>query len=759
MAITNKFSDQIFEANIVDINYDAGTCTISPGNSNQDSNITNVPLPHTAGNSNAGIFRGLSVGSRVLAVHTSGNSRDLTLIAAVIPNQKLNPSNYKKDALLNLPNGTTSYPRITEGDLVIKGERGARIKLNSYGDLQFTTVNGGGLWVKRNQNRTSSTLAVEDYFEYTGGSRVISGPVRRMSSDKRNHRPKPNIVEVPLGADPEYAIRTVPYGFFTSSIPSKRTYDRRTRNPELAEHRTVFYEFLSDNYFTGFDQEVARAAGDIGLLDLTGKARHREQGNTLYLSEAELIEIIAGNLLDINGTLLDINFLPLIYSENNRVPKKDLEISYDRARRISRRGVGYHFQLTTNTRTTDSCQSSKNFVFDIDKEGLLKINIPASTDTGNIPFASNANYAGKDDGVEVTVLNPSITEPVPVTLRDENGEIVFPDKRAQNLTSRKTGIKYSSGGESGYFPSVNSNGQSSESRVNPTKYHNMYAAAERLIANTIKVISIPKSFGTEGVLSNSKPFEVAIPANYNTEEESVGLPNYMSVVAVEPQAPAIYHGGGGEDGGMVIAGKFYSEANNPNYSNQFSSTIKNDEVSIDIGEDGQAKPVGGKSVHANMEGSVEVSVGSDNHDKKSILLDTAGSIISWLGRDKNNRSLVVQTDGEVLFNIGGTYPGTDSQDREMTVGRFELRVNVTDKKFVATSFEAGENPGAQSDYIISISEEGLVIAGMKTGKPMIIRNDGAVLIESTENIMLKGSQVQAINSKGLINNLITPSRD
>lgn len=240
----------------------------------------------------------------------------------------------------------------------------------------------------------------------------------------------------------------------------------------------VINEFSTDYMFTGFDDEVLRATNDLGIYDNSETfARNREQGNTLHLAEHELIEVIGGNVADINGNILDINYRSISYGDADRVPSGQLNIDYDRARRISRRGIGYHMQLTTNTRGNDPSESKSNFVFDIDKEGLLKINIPASSDTGNIPFVSNANFIGEGDTVLVDFLNKSTLEPVPVTLRDENGEIVYPDKNAQAITHRMTGVRYSTGQEAPYFP-VEDSAVVGEVRVNTTKYHNMYAAAE-----------------------------------------------------------------------------------------------------------------------------------------------------------------------------------------------------------------------------------------------------------------------------------------
>jgi hypothetical protein len=88
----------------------------------------------------------------------------------------------------------------------------------------------------------------------------------------------------------------------------------------------------------------------------------------------------------------------------------------------------------------------------------------------------------------------------------------------------------------------------------------------------------------------------------------------------------------------------------------------------------------------------------------------------------------------------------------MNTGRFDLRVNVTDKGFYDSDGnrkkdQAGhtDDKPNSSDYIISISEHGLVIAGMKSGAPMIIRNDGPLVLESaSDKVTIKGMSVETV---------------
>ena len=74
--IYTEFPEFIYEALITQVDYESGTCTLSPLSPDLNDLIRNVPLPHHLGASNSGIFHGLEIGSRVVAVQTAGNGRD-----------------------------------------------------------------------------------------------------------------------------------------------------------------------------------------------------------------------------------------------------------------------------------------------------------------------------------------------------------------------------------------------------------------------------------------------------------------------------------------------------------------------------------------------------------------------------------------------------------------------------------------------------------------------------------------------------------
>lgn len=738
-----KFLRSIFEAIVVDVAYEKGTCTLSPLNAHDGFNVSDVPIPYYAGSTSSGIFLGFSRGTRVIAAETFSRGRESVVILSQVPKVNLFSSLFDKSNPDDAPIGNSAYPDMAENRIIIKGEFDNEFRFLENGDAALKLADAGIYWLTDNAKLTTTNIS-ENNFSYSKSGRVISGSIRRMPMTQRKIFPRPSLMEYSLYSEPNYARYTDAIGFFTGDKALQYSILGKIRNPELSEFRMVINEFSTDSMFTGFDDEVLRMNRDKKLFEKSDTLeRNRETGNILHLAEHELVEVVGGNLIDFNGFPLDINYNALAYGDDsNKTPSsKNIKTDMEQAKRISRRGVGLHVQLSTNTSSSDESNSSKNFVFDVDKEGVLKVNVPASSDTGNIPFVSKTNYIKDDNYTETVFANESVEEQIPALLRDSNGDVVFPRIGDPNLTTRSTGVRFDISGKNPYFgvPGV---GVNNTVRVNSTKHHNMYATAERLIANMIDRVNIPSYFmdpsGEPTELPQGKPFEVPYSKELLDPKSTVtGLPVSMSTVVVFPKNPAIDPGGD-----TVVAGNVFDDDNLPigkPFSNKF--TVTGDTVSIDSNN----KKVGGKSSNLNFEGSIELSVGKDNYDQKSILLDTAGALVSWFGKDKNNRSVVMQTDGDALLNIGGSYT-----NNVFNKGRFELRVNVTDKGFVASEYDSEEsNPKADSDFVISISENGIVIAGMKGDVPMVLRNSGKILIESTESdVILKGNSVKTVEPDG-----------
>ena len=726
-----------FFAIVEEVNVEKGELLVRAGAKETDTFTVLAPALTGMGGGESGVYSpSITPGSTVLCQNAYSTSREDVFVIGVMPTEFLKSDDMEVE---DRPSGSSKYPTGTmeEGDVRIVGQDGGELFIKNN-KVEISNTAGSGFGLIRKGEESSHYISAESHYHFSDGGNVRSGAIKRVHPNVRPLRPQQNSTNN-VGNDMGYLDSSEDRGLFAGNISSKTSGLDMPRNPRMAENRRVSYEFVYSDAFLGFDVEEKQISSDkpvVADADAMKKiSRVTELGNSLYLAPHELIEVIEGNVVDIYGNSYDINYGTVLFGgKNATVPQSNTKVKMEESRRASRRGIGYHFQLSTNSRSTDGVQSNSNFLYDIDKEGVLKVNIPKSTNSGNIPFVSSTNFLNNQGSTTTEAVNKSVKEPIPVTLRSSTGKRVYPEMGVVRDAQRHTGVRFSNSDE--YFP-----GGEGTVRVNTTKHHNMYAAAERLIANAINDIVIPFTNNECGFVYGNIHTDGAF------ERSHVGIdldgkdkgPLHMGYVFVEPGAPAIDPGGGPN---IVVAGlrrtapadKKGNPINLP-FSNSF--TISDDlSMSVVDGSGEKRLPSGGRSLNANLEGSLELSIGKDNHDQKSFVLDTAGSLVSWFGKDRNGRSVVMQTDGSMLVNVGGSY---DSQG-VMNKGEFVLRVNVVDKGTVDDD-QSKKTFNHESDFTITISDAGMVIAGMKSGAPMIIRNNHDIMIESSTKILMAAPQI------------------
>ena len=761
------------EATVTNVDPVRLTCDLIYGDPNLGERSTNVPLPNLIGAGNSGLIVNLMENTRVIAAYLHDTSREIVVIIAVLPSISQKTENYN-DILSMVADrvpGSFAYPKTLDtGDVQLSAHSGARLLLKKKNSIHLTTRNGNGIFVMPEMFGGNSIYSLaHNHLQEGSGGRLSWGRVKRNFENIGASSMHDFFTDIYRGGK----LRDV--GFWSADrvgqIISSNTIKR---NVPLSEYKLIINEFSNDFGFSGFDDEkIKRIDGDFAAKRQPTSLRHRESTNSLALSEAELIEIIGGNLVDINGLVFDLNYNPI--TSSIKFPTIDSDLKYEESVKKSRRGIGYHFKLSTNVNSKDESRLVKDFVFDVDKEGVLKVNIPKSTTTGNIPYVADVNFKPEAQQrlVSIAPANPTKQEKIPVHLRDRNGE---PVGVKPSLLNRDTGIRFINQSNDAYFPSGRSSGDKTV-RLNTTKHHNIYAAAERLIANYITEINIPSTFardkelnilgknigkipdisGDKDKYSRHSAFEVMYSpdgaADADDEDNKTDPKNLLySTVGVTSRSPAISTGGD-----TFVAGINYTADSSAQQviSNYFKAEKTDDGIGLVLDKPFENVVThGGVSANVNMEGSLELSIGADNVDNKSMILDTAGSLIMWLGKDKNNRSMIFQSDGDVLVNVGGSYSSGANPNSEPTFnpGRFDLRVNVVDKGFYDSpgsrsmiGSRVSDDQGYSSDYLISISDKGLVISGMKAGAPMVVRNDGQIMIESaSDKIILKGESVEIV---------------
>lgn len=249
-----------------------------------------------------------------------------------------------------------------------------------------------------------------------------------------------------------------------------------------------------------------------------------------------------------------------------------------------------------------------------------------------------------------------------------------------NISLSASGISAPTGGDAG------------------TAFHDMTIAADRLIKRTIRAINpITEHSNTTQILSDTDTPSIEFLITDTTT--STTIPSYTTTLSVQPGPSAI------------------------------SPTI-------------DSQHIGGRSGLINFEGSLEMSLGKDEIDNKSLMLDTAGSFIGWLGMDNKKRSAVVNTDGEVILNIGD-YVSDMSGKMIFNQGSLTIRVNLVDIQSPDVGDLETETTAdiENSDHIIHLSPKGIVISS-GNGTPVVIRSSGDLNLEAAGSIDMKAREIR-----------------
>ena len=195
-----------------------------------------------------------------------------------------------------------------------------------------------------------------------------------------------------------------------SRIKSNVTDKEAIRNPPFNEEREVTYEFAESS---GVDadsiekrKQMLHAFEDTNAITISrsSSSRRNRKYDTLSLSLVspnQLMERAKGTLIDIYGNVLDLNRQAIPVGSEQLAGLDGTEKSFDIVRALHRKGVAHHFELNARKDPKEDVSESgigkeygatsgsykrerSRLFFDIDKEGQFKINIPASSEVGNV---------------------------------------------------------------------------------------------------------------------------------------------------------------------------------------------------------------------------------------------------------------------------------------------------------------------------------------------------------------------------------------
>lgn len=400
-----------------------------------------------------------------------------------------------------------------------------------------------------------------------------------------------------------------------------------TKNPPLVEHRETIYEF---QYRSSVDDDGSEAnkytTTSQGQSTFSSQNRRKSRADTMSLSLDSpnyLMEQVKGTVVDVYGNILDINRLPLpiglsadtTLRASGTVATTNAKQSYMNIRALERKSIAYHFEvnarkdpnplnqgsaLSINDDNANAKGQRSRFYFDVDKEGQFKFNVPASSESGNIPLLirpeNYSSFATTDGGNKNQTWFVESGQPI--------SQDIFVDSFAAPQTK----------------PSTASSG-----------YDTVFAHGSIQLVDG----STNKDAGPPDRISQFVKKSV-----YNIRH-GTAYHDVLQTCSLQQNNQSIQQYPLGEPADPSFL----------NYINGLQNMT--DVVSKTIKVSGKGANAGGRSGSINLDGSLEMNIGANSVDRQSLWLDTAGGMVANIGRDRNQRSAIMNLDGDLIMQIGG----------------------------------------------------------------------------------------------------------
>jgi hypothetical protein len=574
---------------------------------------------------------------------------------------------------------STSYfprPEAEPGEVVIKGGRTTYSKYSLDGEIldRFGKTSS----ISLSPSDAIGTYADGAYTSYTSGYSV-NGVVRReavaqlsLRSGDRLASPGFDDFLDQVGRDP------------TLSIVKLTEEGSGRRNPPFVEQRNVVYEFSRDFAAADPAKEELLYAGTSPRASFSDIKTERQGSRTDAfglgpLQYNLLSESLIGTAVDIYGNILDLN--------RNVIPAEEMQPNDETNRvkaqyRALRRSLKLHMELNSRKDAGSASKDSTEGPFpnspeiiadhsrwsvDVDGEGQTKINIPASSPTGNIPV--HARY-----------LTSSY-------LIESNDNLSITDYAIRNSGST-------------------SNDRNQETELGPKRdiLHLNYSSVSQENGLPIQGSYAPQSLNVRRGASGQRDFRWTMPYHDPGFRDILSLPTTIGVSS------------------QWYLDGYASRSPRVTYRDIFKSDVLS---ATSLSNAGDGANAGGRSLSINADGSLELSVGLDQADGKSIVLDTAGSLIGRLGKDRLNNSVMLAGDGNATLVFGASGKTTDN--RKTQPSNFKIFVH-------SDSGPASIEVINGNIYIRSAPEKNLVFEAAKN----VIINAGDTVLINGERMGLFG---------------------
>lgn len=503
-------------------------------------------------------------------------------------------------------------PTLQQGQLLIQATPLAKISLDVFDNI-YMGSDADRLHINLDQHYISSNI--DNVFSFSQADRHVVGVVKRDTVINTNFDQNSKLENDDY--DPFYTVIGLDPTATTTSVAVGSN-----KNPPFVEDRQMLYEF---EYDTDISDDLTEShlygPKNSGTPPTPPTLNRRtSRADTLSLTLARpnyLMEVVKGTVVDIFGNILDLNRYPLPVGQGqntiNPNISKDTVASFLAIKVLERKSLAYHFEINARKDLTgsngqlalpdinsnaDYSRPRSRFFFDVDKEGQFKLNVPASSETGNIPLTTRyENYS--------TFSTDDNSNPDQLTFITDNKDIFQDSFASPSITPTTSGFSAPSVPR-GAIQLVDDTGADA-------------APLDRITSNiTGNPVHIKHGMVFHDILqtcyvSQNNDF---ITYDYGATTVPINISNFTPL-------------------SNIISTKIITAGNSANG--------------------------GGRSGSISLDGSLEMNIGANTIDRQSLWLDTAGGIVANVGRDVNGRSAMLSMNGDVYLQVGGYGVNGDSR--------------------------------------------------------------------------------------------------
>lgn len=266
----------------------------------------------------------------------------------------------------------------------------------------------------------------DNHYRLSEATRTIEGTV------KRDRTPSTVFSKALRATDSSYDDALIVIGMDPIAKPSNSNAGSAVRNPARVECRQVTYEYEQFAQVRSNAQELrsytVNATSSVSSTIPQFINRREGRADALSLSLVApnyLMESIRGTVVDLYGNILDLNrnIIPLgvnkslsVTTVKSTTDKPTFQNTYEQIKRAERRAIAYHIEINarkeTNGSGVPSPDSTDNYArlrsrfhLDVDKEGQFKLNVPASSEQGNVPLLT------RQENYSTVYLDPATKDP------------------------------------------------------------------------------------------------------------------------------------------------------------------------------------------------------------------------------------------------------------------------------------------------------------------------------------------------------------